>query len=58
MTKALENKLAIAKNKCDDIFNMLMDEEDEVMYTRLLGEYNNALNELASLKKVASIVNK
>lgn len=58
MSKALETKLAIVKNKCDDIFNMLMDEEDEVMYAKLLGEYNTALNELASLKKVASIVNK
>lgn len=58
MSKELESRLTLAKIKCDELFEMLMYEEDEVMYAKLLGEYNTALDELASLKKVATIVNK
>lgn len=58
MSKELESRLQLAQLKCDEIFDMLMDEEDEVMYTNLLNDYNIALNELASLNKVASIVNR
>ena len=61
MSKELESRLTLAKIKCDELFEMLMYEEDEVMYAKLLGEYNTALDELtmiAGQKAVPTIAKK